>query len=364
MSQRTIDAQSHASNSWQARGKLRHDPWMCTSGMTRSLLIHISPIVASTCVALLTGGCSKSNDDDNDGGFDESCADGDGSGLDCPAPLELVMLPCATCGQGMVPFATSVGGTQQLALYDPNAGDPPVDPFVAKVTSGNALAVTATAGSTLTVAGDGLGSSTVTVVDAKSGAILVQQSLETATLTSASFVPSTGESSTNAIAFAAGPLTVGLMLYGSDLNSSLTLVADSSLTITGWPGATQPMWDSLQGTATVGTYTLTLTSGAVALPLSLVIVDHADEIVPAVVPVESDAINVVCFAAETAGLTVVGLAWTFSTANTALGVMVQPDNEFPDCADVGIPAGVTAPISVTASAGGASVTQTYAYESE
>jgi hypothetical protein len=286
--------------------------------------------------------------------YGDDCSDPSNDDPDCPPPPRLVAAPCFTCGVGDAPRATAVGGTQAVAVVDGEGN--PVGGIAAE-SSGPAIGIEDPAGASFVLAGQALGNATITIVGAQ---VRLADTLDTATLSSVSLVPSTGESTTGAVAFAAGDRTIGLLTLGRDASGSTSLLADRSLAVTGWPGAVQPTWDSLHGSATVGAYALIVTSGAVQLDIPLVIVDHADSINAEDQPIEPGVDAVLCFDAVTGGRDVVGLAWTFAFASQPAGATLTASGEFPDCVIVFVPAPSSTQVAITATTGGATVTHTYA----
>ena len=290
---------------------------------------------------------------------DDDCSNPNDVDDDCPPPPRLVAASCFTCGADEGPRATAIGGTQAVSVLD--AEDNLVTGVVAEL-SDDTIAIEDPAGASFVLAGEALGHPAITI--AADGQAPFTDSLETATLSAVSLVPSTGETTTDAVAFASGDLTVGLFTIGSAYNGYGILLADGSLAVSGWPGATQPTWDSLQGSAAVGTYTLGVTSGAVELDVPLVIVDRAEAINVEDQPILPGADAVLCFDAVNGGRDVVGLAWTFAFASQPAGATLTASGPGgpPNCVIVFVPTQSSTQVAITATAGGATITHTYAYE--
>jgi hypothetical protein len=241
------------------------------------------------------------------------------------------------------------------------ANQPFDEPFMANDGGGAAVAVTGIAGPVIHVRGVAPGQNDLEII----GRVSDRETIGAATFDAVEFLPSTHESTGAGLpAFASGQLTFGLQMFGT-ISAQLgrSLVTDTSLTVTGWPGATRPTWNSMQATAVAGTYPLTVTSGSVSLPIDLVVVDHVDSVAASPIePVQAGTFDVVCFAATTNGRNVFGLSWSFSSSTDPAVVTVTNSPLFPNCADLDIAAHATAPIVVTATAGGVSTTQTFPYD--
>jgi hypothetical protein len=219
------------------------------------------------------------------------------------------------------PRPTAIGGTQAIALeYDRGDGiDIALDlPFTADDDGGNGVTVDAISGSQVIVRGAGSRSNYLRILD-EDGLLMDRKELTGAALDRIELVPEDFESipADRQIAFAPGPRTIGIALYGDVQTSggpSSERLIDTSMELV-LAGAERDHWDTLNVDAAVGTYPLEVTAGdKPTATLDFVVIDHADS-VAAIEPVPSTiAVNgsaSVCFEAVSGGRYVAGLTWTY-----------------------------------------------------
>jgi hypothetical protein len=219
------------------------------------------------------------------------------------------------------PRPTAIGGTQAVALeYDRGDGvDVALDlPFTADDDGGNGITVDAISGSQVIVRGTGSRSNYLRILD-EDGLLMDRKELTGAALDRIELVPEDFESvpADREIAFAPGPRTIGIALYGDVQTSSgpqSERLIDTSMELA-LAGAERDRWDTLKVDAAVGTYPLDITAGdKPTATLDFVVVDHADS-VAAIEPVPSTiATNgsaSVCFEAVAGDRYVAGLTWTY-----------------------------------------------------
>jgi hypothetical protein len=277
-----------------------------------------------------------------------------------PNGLDFVGTATVDGGNLVGPLAMSIGGTQAVTLYYGGIPTEKLDlPYGALVGDGSAFEVTATIGPEVELLGLGSGESYLRIVDASDGSLFDRKQLSTDAFAAVSTFGLTGEqlSGTDAgVAFAAGDVTFGVGLAGSANGGLPPRLVDSSAVIDGIAGAQFPTWDSVQATLAVGTYPIEVTSGGVTQTTSVVVVDHADSIQPlsGLDAIPDGTTSRGCFTAISGTRDVVGLSWTFAiTAGT--GATATPDPLYPNCADLALTDSASSTITVTATAGGQSL---------
>ncbi|MBA2541200.1 MAG: hypothetical protein H0V17_16280 [Deltaproteobacteria bacterium] len=149
-----------------------------------------------------------------------------------------------------------------------------------------------------------------------------------------------------AFAFAPGLRRVGIAYLNA--STPKNRLVDTSATIT-LAGATQTAWDRVSLAATVGVHTATVTVGGIETTVDIEVTNTADSIQSLLV-----LPGIACFGAFTHGAFISGLAWTY----TADGQPIQGDGFFlgPNC--VSAPSPQAGAFTVTATAGGKSLTVT------
>jgi hypothetical protein len=219
------------------------------------------------------------------------------------------------------PRPTAIGGTQAVALqYDRGDGvDIALDlPFTADDDGGLGVKVDATSGSQVVVRGAGSRSNYLRILD-QDGLLMDRKELTGAALDTIALVTEDFESVPDGmqLAFAQGPRTFGVALYGNVQTSTgpqSQRLVDTSMDLQ-LAGAERKAWDTLSINATVGTSALAVTAGdKPALNVDFVVVDHADSVAP-IQPAPSTIMTngsaSICFAATAANRYVAGLTWTY-----------------------------------------------------
>ena len=276
----------------------------------------------------------------------ETCSPTTPYGLDfVPPPLfDTVIVPDDT--------QIAVGGTMPIDLeaYADAISTYPLDmPYTADDGGGPAVRVAATSGNQVTLRGAAIGSNELRILDASDGTLLDRKPFAASQIASIALAPYGFEHTANSdVVYAVPAAHVGIVLAAS---TGARLV-DTSLTVA---GAAPKGWDTYDvATPAPGTYSIAVTAGSLpAVNVDVVAVDHADTIVAIDPPASISATNgtEVCFGAELAGKSVVGLTWQI----TVDGAAAQPALLSPDCG-IAQTAKTSGTVTIAATAGGASAT--------
>lgn len=263
------------------------------------------------------------------------------------------------------PGATAIGGTQEISLeyQRPNLVNSPLDlPYRADDDGGLGVAVVTQSGPTVTVAGTNSRSNYLRIVDPDTDELFDRYELSGAAVSAVNLIGTEFELVPDGMAMAWGPgdQSIGIALRGEVQNGStneMQRIVDTSIEL-GLAGSTRASWDLLRlPNATVGSYTVTVTTGSVARTLPLDIVASADAMA-----VQNGDLNIlvggsrlVCFTASNRGRYVYGLTWQFTVDGIA--TTHGKDTMTRNCINVHAPANLEAgTIAVVAAAGGAQAT--------
>ncbi|MGE5181924.1 MAG: hypothetical protein ACM31C_07670 [Acidobacteriota bacterium] len=275
----------------------------------------------------------------------ETCSSSTPYGLDFvpPALFDTVFLAGDT--------QVAVGGTMPIELETyANAFDTyPLDiAYTADDGGGPAVRVAATRGDTVTLRGAAVGSNELRILDAGDATLLDRKPFAASAIDHVSLAPQGFERTASAdVVYAVPSAHVGVVLSAS----TGTRLVDTSLAVT---GATAKAWDTYDvATPAPGTYSISVAAGGLAATsLDLVAVDHADTIVPIDPPAGVSASGVeVCFGAQLAGKSVVGLTWQI----TVDGAAAQPALLSADCG-IASTTKTSGSVTIVATAGGATTT--------
>ena len=224
------------------------------------------------------------------------------------------------------PYATAVGGTQDIALeYEPHSTDPvvPLDlPFTTDDDGGAGITVDHHTGSTVTIRGAGNASNYLRILDASDGTLFDRKQLTGAAIESIGLVST--DPAANAlvpagmpVAWTGGDRTFVVALWGEVQGSSgpqPARLVDQRMQLA-MTGADRPSWDELHlQNVPPGTYQVSVQAGdRPAQLLSLLISDQADSVAAVDPPASiAPAGSVhVCFAGTVQGHFLFGLHWTY-----------------------------------------------------
>lgn len=219
------------------------------------------------------------------------------------------------------PRPTAVGGTQTIALeYDRGDGvDIPLDlPFTADDDGGRGIRVHSVSGSQVTVLGVDSRSNYLRILD-EDGLLMDRKELTGAALERIELVTADFENvpDNRPLAFASGPRTFGIALYGDVQTSSgrrSERIVDTQMEVS-LAGVERVEWDTFELDAKLGTHTMTVTAGdKPPATLDFVVADLADSLAvlePAPTTISPGSSTTVCFEAVVAGRYIAGLSWTF-----------------------------------------------------
>jgi len=262
------------------------------------------------------------------------------------------------------PSPTAIGGSQEVALqYDRGDGILiALDlPYTADDEGGAGVKITATSGSVVTVTGQASRANYLRILDAADGTLFDRKQLTGASVDTIKLLPLNNErvpAVNSGLAWAAGPLDLGVGIYGQVQESSGPVderLVDSSMQLD-LAGATKTAWDTLHlANAQPGTSTLMVTAGdKPAAPVDVVVVASPDSIMPIDTPpwIRPNAATDLCFNTMSGGRVAIGFSWTFTADNVA----VTP-GLVPNCATV-TTTKTTGTVTVSATAGGQNATIT------
>jgi len=258
------------------------------------------------------------------------------------------------------PLTTAIGGTQPVMLrYIYDGAATALDwPYIADDGGGEAVQITNVDGAQVTVRGVAASSNYLRVFY-ENTIFCTHRLMDAIELTAApvneiDLVPLGFEKvpANTPVAWAPGIRDVGVALYGNDKERLI----DTSMQIM-FAGAERVEWDTLRIDARAGSYKIAVTAGdKPTTAVDFIVVDHADSIAAEADAPTSIAPNVptnVCFQAMSADRYVAGLTWTFSVDGQQT---IQGDDTWRrNCIAVSTRQ-ETGSVSVTASAGGQSVT--------
>ena len=219
------------------------------------------------------------------------------------------------------PRPTAIGGTQAIALeYDRGDGvDVALDlPFTADDDGGLGVKVESALGSQVTVRGHGSRSNYLRILD-EDGLLMDRKELTGAALDQIKLVSVDFESipDGNPLAFAPGPRTIGVALYGDVQKSGgpqSERLIDTSMDLQ-LSGAERTAWDALELNATLGTHLLSVTAGdKPTAQLDVVVVSGADTLAAIAPPssIPEMGTSTICFQATSGGRYIVGLDWMYN----------------------------------------------------